>query len=56
MVLLQRAGPRGLKQLVLHYAAYHVEMLWKNEEFKGLVEEIDSLSTALITSMLLRMN
>ncbi|TWU74238.1 hypothetical protein ED733_004108 [Metarhizium rileyi] len=48
--------PDRLTRLAVHYATCHVEALWKEKEFKQLVEEYSSLSTALIPSMMLRLN
>lgn len=49
-------APERLKKLVVHYAACYVKILWTSKEFRELVEDVGSLSTALITSLLLRLD
>lgn len=48
--------PERLRQLVIHFSSCNVEILWKDEQFRELLEEYGSLSSALVGSMLLRLD
>ncbi|KND89567.1 hypothetical protein TOPH_05669 [Tolypocladium ophioglossoides CBS 100239] len=48
--------PEKLRELVVHFVACHVEKLWKNEEFQGLVEAYGELSRALVGKLLARLD